>query len=107
MYKKVLYNIKKLEKCVCVWGGGGGEGEYASMVWSPHTDNLDKGTEKVEMVQRKAIRWTMNNYSPYASDTDMQNKLCLRYLEQRWADARLIMLYKIIHGIVIIPLPSY
>ena len=23
-YKKVLYNIKKIKKCVCVWGGGGG-----------------------------------------------------------------------------------
>ena len=24
MYKKVLYNIKKIKKNVCVWGGGGG-----------------------------------------------------------------------------------
>ena len=78
--------------------------EYASTVWSLHTD---KGIEKAEMVQRKAIRWTMNNYSSYASVTDMQNKLCLRSLEQRRADAILIMLYKIIHRIVAIPLPSY
>ena len=27
MYKKVLYNIKKMKKCVC-GGGGGGEGQY-------------------------------------------------------------------------------
>ena len=26
MYKKVLYNIKKIKKCVCVCGGGGGGG---------------------------------------------------------------------------------
>ena len=28
MYKKVLYNIKKMKKCVCVGGGGGGGGQY-------------------------------------------------------------------------------
>ena len=30
MYIKVLYNIKKIKKCVCVVGGGGGgeEGQY-------------------------------------------------------------------------------
>ena len=43
--------------------------EYASTVWSPHTD---QGIKKVEMVQRKAIRWTMNNFSSYTSVTDMQ-----------------------------------
>ena len=41
------------------------------MVWNPHTD---KGIMKVDMVQRKAIRWTMNNFSSYASVTDMQKQ---------------------------------
>ena len=59
------------------------------------------------MVQRKAIRWTMHNFSSYTSVTDMQNQLYLRSIEQRRAETRLIMLYKIIHGIVAIPLPSY
>ena len=78
--------------------------EYASNVWSPYTK---QGINKVEMVQRRAIRWTMNNYSPHASVTDMQTQLCWRSLEQRKADARLIVLYKIINGFVAIPLPSY
>ena len=62
---------------------------------------------KIEMVQRRAIRWTQNSYSSYASVTQMQNQLGLRTLEQRRADARVIMLFKIIHGLVAIPLPQY
>ena len=59
------------------------------------------------MVQRRATRWTQNSYSTYASVTQMQNELWLRSLEQRRADARVIMLFKIEHGQVAIPLPSY
>ena len=78
--------------------------EYASTVWSPHTK---KDIHKIEMVQRRAIRWTQNSYSTYASVTQMQNELGLRNFEQRRADARVIMLFKIVHGLVAIPLPSY
>ena len=78
--------------------------EYASTVWSPYTK---KGIKKIEMVQRRSIRWTMNNYSTYDSVTDMETQLCWRSLEQRRADARLMVLYKIIHGLVAIPLPPY
>ena len=34
--------------------------EYASLVWSPYTK---KDINKVEMVQRRAVRWTLNRYS--------------------------------------------
>ena len=37
----------------------------------------------------------------------MQNKPGLRSLEQRRADARVIMLFKIVHGLVAIPSPPY
>ena len=53
--------------------------EYASTVWSPHTK---KDIHKIEIVQRRAIRWTQNSYSTYASVTQMQNELVLRSLEQ-------------------------
>ena len=78
--------------------------EYASTVWSPHTI---QDIQKIEMVQRRAVRWSLNSYSTYASVTEMQNQLKLRTLEQRRADARVIMLFKIIHGLVAIPLPLY
>ena len=78
--------------------------EYASTTWSPYTQNQ---SQKIEMVQRRAIRWTMNDYSPYSSVTQMQQELGWRSLDQRRADAHLCMLYKIIHGMVATEMPSY
>ena len=37
------------------------------------------------MVQRRAVRWTLNSYSTYASITKIQNRLGLRTPEQRRA----------------------
>ena len=34
--------------------------EYASTVWSPYTK---QDINKIEMVQRRAVRWTLNSYS--------------------------------------------
>ena len=78
--------------------------EYASTTWSPHTK---KDIDKVEMVQRRSFRWICHSYSYYDSVTAMQSNLGLRSLERRRADASVIMLYKIVHGIVAIPLPAY
>ena len=46
--------------------------EYASAVWDPHTK--DK-THKVEMVQRRAARWTLNDYARTTSATSLQSQL--------------------------------
>ena len=73
-------------------------------MWNPYTQS---NIHKIEMVQRRAICWTVSNYSPYESVTDMQLSLGWRSLEQRRADVRLCMLYKIVHGIIAIPLPPY
>ena len=78
--------------------------EYASPVWSPHTD---KNINKIEAVHRRAARWVTHDYSSYSSVTQMINILGWRSLEQRRADARLMMFYKIVHDLVEIPLPSY
>ena len=78
--------------------------EYASPVWSPHTDT---NVNLIETVQRRAARWVTHNYSSYSSVTQMINTLGWRSLEQRRADARLLMFYKIVHGLVEIPLPTY
>ena len=67
--------------------------EYASPVWSPYTQSY---ANKLEMVQRRAVRWVSNNYASYASVTQMQNDLGWRALiEDRSADARFILFYKI------------
>ena len=52
--------------------------EYASTVWSPHTD---KNIESIEMVQRRAAQWVSNQYSLYDSVTAMLSNLGWRSLE--------------------------
>ena len=75
--------------------------EYSSSVWSKN--NIDN----LEMIQRRAARWTLNNYSPYASVTEMLQSLGWRSLEQRKSDSRLCLFYKIIYRLVDIDMPSY
>ena len=64
-------------------------------MWGPYTQS---NIYKVEMVQRRAIRRTLNNFSPYDSVSQMQLRLGWRSLDQRRAAARLCMLYKIIQS---------
>lgn len=78
--------------------------EYAAPVWDPHTQD---DISKIEMVQRRAARWVLGDYSPYSSVSYMLEKLGWRTLEQRRTDARLVLLYKIIYGYVAVPLPGY
>lgn len=78
--------------------------EYASSIWSPHTKTQ---INKVEMVQRRAVRWVKHEYSPLASVTAMQDSLGWRTLEQRRCDFRLIMFFRIYHHLVEVEFPSY
>ena len=78
--------------------------EYSSSVWSHYTKS---NVDKLEMIQRRAVRWTSNNYSPYASVTEMLQSLGWRSLEQRMSDSRLCLFYKIIYGLVAIDMPPY
>ena len=68
--------------------------EYASIIWFPHTKS---GVHKVEMVQRRAVRFIMNNYSYSASVTNMLTQLNLPTLQQRCNRMKLIMMYKIVN----------
>ena len=78
--------------------------EEVSAVWSPYTkENINK----IEKVLRRAASWVSNDYSSYSILTDMLSNLGRRSLENRCTDMRLAMLYKIVYGLVAIPLPSY
>ena len=80
--------------------------EYAVCAWDPHTGNGSKGTGligKVEMVQRQAARWVLGrDKEQHRKDsvTAMLQKLEWRTLEQRRADIRLTMLFKIHNNLV-------
>ena len=78
--------------------------EYASAVWDPHTK--DKA-HKVEMVQRRAARWTLNDYARTTSVTSLQSQLNWQTLEERRSVARLCLFYNIVNGLVAVPLPDY
>ena len=78
--------------------------EYASAVWDPH--NKDKA-HTVEMVQRRAARWTLNDYARTTSVTSLQSQLNWQTLVERRSVARLCLFYKIVNGLVAVPLPDY
>ena len=78
--------------------------EYASALWDPH----NKGRiSQIEQVQRRAARWKVNNFARQASVTRIVQDLGWHTLDQRRADARLCLFYKIVHGLVAVPLPEY
>ena len=78
--------------------------EFAAPVWDPY--NKDKRLQ-LEKIQRRAARWTVNNFDNRSSVTAMLDQLGWRSLEQRRADARLCLFYKIVYGLVAVPLPEY
>ena len=59
------------------------------------------------MLQRKAAHWVCNDYSPYSSMTDMFSNLGWRSLELQRYDSRIAVFYKIMYGLVAIPVPPY
>ncbi|MEW8548727.1 MAG: reverse transcriptase family protein, partial [Candidatus Thiodiazotropha sp.] len=75
--------------------------EYASAIWDPHTKEK---THKIEMVQRRAARWTMSDYARTTSVTSLLQQLGWQTLEERRNVARLCLFYKIVNGIVAVPL---
>ena len=77
---------------------------YASAVWDPHTK---KRIFQIKQVKRKAARMTFSNFDRQASVTKIVQNLGWRTLDQRRADARLCLFFKIVHGLVAVPLPVY
>ena len=63
--------------------------------------------ELIERSQRQAAKFVMNNFSSYASVTQMLTSLNLPTLAQCRRQERAIMLFKIIHNLVDIPANSY
>ena len=78
--------------------------EYASAVWDPYTKEK---TNKIEMVQRKAAHWTTNDWNRTTSVSSLLHQLNWQTLEQRRSVTRLCLFYKIVSGLVAVPLPHY
>jgi hypothetical protein len=78
--------------------------EYCSSVWSPHTN---AHITQIESVQRRAARWAKHDYGQTSSFTEMLQSLKWRRLDLRRIDSRLILMYKITHNIIAIPVHDY
>jgi hypothetical protein len=76
--------------------------EYACTIWDPHTkDNINK----LEAVQRRSARFVYNDFRHTTSVTPMLNELNWAPLQERRAQYKVIMIYRIVHGLVDIPTP--
>ena len=71
--------------------------EYAVCAWAPYTEEENK---QLEGIQRSAARMCCNNYNRTSSVTTMLQDLGWPLLESRRVMTRLVMLYKITHGLV-------
>ena len=78
--------------------------EYAATVWDPHTE---RNIQKVEMVQRRAARFVKADFHKKHSVTKMLHDLSWHPMCERRAQAKVVMLYRIVHGLVAIPLTQY
>ena len=65
--------------------------QYASPVWSPSTEH---NISKLEMVQRRATRFVMNDFSRYSSVSRMISQLGWPMLKQQRDEAKVTMRYK-------------
>ena len=74
--------------------------EYGATIWDPHLETQKKA---IEQVQNRAIRWCQG-LSPHqqCSITQLRKELQLRTLEERRLQQRLTLLFKIVHGVVVV-----
>ena len=74
--------------------------DYSAAVWDPH---LKKDQHKLEMVNCCAARFVMNDFSTTTSVTTMLDNLQWPTLESWQENKRLVLMYKIVHGLVAVP----
>lgn len=78
--------------------------EYSSTVWDPH---LVGDIKQLEMVQRRAARYTLNRYHNISSVTDMMHDLGWISLQARRERLKLCMVYKAVNNLTCLPITEY
>ena len=74
--------------------------EYSATVWHPHQKY---NPDKLEMVQHSAARFVKGRYGMYESVTQMLEELTWVPLSKRRENACLILFYKIINNLAMVP----
>ena len=70
--------------------------EYASTVWDPVGN--ESLTSKIEMVQRKSLRWVFNSWKQDTSPSALRISSNLKTLSERRNNARLKMLHEFLYS---------
>ena len=78
--------------------------EYCCSVWSPN--NKDQ-IGKIEMVQRRAARYTTNRFGNTSSVSSMLDHLQWESLKSRRTKIQLTLFFKVVHNIIDIPADKY
>ena len=74
--------------------------KYSSTIWDPYTnDNI----HKIEMAQRRAARFVMSDFRRTNSVNQMLTKLQWTTLNERRAQTKCIMMYRIVNHLVDVP----
>ena len=74
--------------------------EYASVIWDPHTN---ANINILEMVQRRYARFVFHDYRRSSSVTAMLDQLHWASLQERRAQAKVEMMFRIVNRLVDIP----
>ena len=76
--------------------------EYCSSIWDPI---IIHDTDAIEKLQRKAARWARGQYGPTSIIQLLKDVKWRPFADWR-RDHCIVLLYKILHGLVNIPLES-
>ena len=74
--------------------------EYSATVWHPRQKY---NSDKLEIVQRRAARFVKGRYGMFESVTQMLEQLTWTQLSKRRENSRLILFYKIINNLAVLP----
>ena len=78
--------------------------EYAATAWDLYTA---RNIQQLEAVQRRAAKFVTGDYKTTSSTSQMIANLGWSSLQQRRTVARLVMMYRITHDLVDIPVAQY
>ena len=74
--------------------------EYSSIIWDPLTSS---NIRKLEIVQRRYARFVFGDYRTTGSVTEMVNQLQWTTLQERRAQAKAVMMFRIVNNLVDVP----
>ena len=74
--------------------------EYASIIWDPHTN---ANINILEMIQRRYARFVFHDYRRSSSVAALLDQLHWASLQERRAQAKVEMMFRIVNGLVDIP----